>query len=117
MKKLLLTCILLACISVVSFAQAGGADMRPLTTAELTAAQNTAQAKALSLQTSLSLTTAQYNDVYDAEFLYQQQYDRYVVNGVTPSQGQLGNITVQRDSKMETILTPTQYATYLTIPH
>jgi hypothetical protein len=113
MKKLFLTCILLACVSAVSFGQA----MRDLTPAELTVAQDEARTKADGFRTPLSLTTTQYNDLYDAEFLYQKQYDKYVVNVVTPSSGQLGNITIQRDTKIESILTPAQYATYLTLPH
>ena len=117
MRKLLLTFMLLTCVSFVSFGSPVDTGMRALTPAELTASQNTAQTKALALQTSCSLSSTQYSDVYDAEFLYQKQYDRYVVNGVTPSPGQLGNITIQRDQQMQIIMTPAQYAIYLTVPH
>ena len=116
MKKLIITCLLLVSASFVGSAQVV-IGPRDLTPAEVTAAQTTATNTTNTLNATLAFTPTQYSDVNAIEFVYQKQFDKYTVNGDTPSSGQLGNMTISRDQKLQQVMTPAQYATYLTMPH
>ena len=118
MKKLILLCVVFSSLSLVSFAQAVGTTLlRDLTPAEVVAAQTTATNTTNTLNATLVFTGTQSADVNAAEFKFQKQFDAYTVSGVTPSVGQLGNITIERDQRLQQIMTPAQWATYLTMPH
>ncbi len=106
------------CLQPFHFAGFAQGSFRPLTTAEIATSTATATAKTNSLQAPLSLTTAEYPLVLDAETTYQEKVDRYSVNGITPiPAGALSNITTERDNAIKQALTPAQYVTYMSIPH
>lgn len=128
MKKLTITCALLACVTAVSFAQTKAT--KPTTaTAPGTASQasaypeltidkpskepaKTAEKAARASQKQYALTEEQYKGVYDAELYYAKQMYQLTSNGLQPGDGQALQMRMARDHGYKKALTADQYGKY-----
>ena len=125
MKKLIVTCAMLARASVVTFAQSAKsakATMSMQSAAAPAPAQvspaippaviKTAETRAKAIQKKYSLTQAQYNGIYEAEMAYAQQEYMLKADGVTPGEGQAMQMRMGRDYRFKSVMTAEQYKKY-----
>lgn len=120
MKKLITTCVLLAAVSMVSFAQSKQAATKTTKATNKTVAANTPTAEQSAgrlskmYQQQYGLNDQQYKGVYEAELSYNQQLEQIRATGVEPGQGQLMQAGMMRDQKIKNAMTPEQYSKYET---
>ena len=116
MKKLIITCTLIASVSGVCLAQANNTKHAATATSSLQTA-STAEAKAeklaKALEAKLGLNAEQYKKVYDAEFFYIKQDEVARANGGVPGDGQLQQMAMSRDENIKRALTADQYTKYM----
>ena len=114
MKKLIITCALLACASVVSFGQAAKMTA-PQGSSRMVAAPSpeaVAQRNAKVHERQLKLNPEQYKAVYDAELNYAKQDQQARAGGMVPGPGQSAQMTMAKDESIKKVLTSEQYAKY-----
>jgi hypothetical protein len=110
--------MLLAALSVVSFAQSKGSGKTatPAGSSSSSRAGSTAEQIAernvKALQQQLGLTADQYTQAYAAELEYQQLHKSARDGGYDLGPGQTMQSKMARDSKYKAIMTAAQYTTY-----
>ncbi len=116
MKKLIITCTLIASVSGVCMAQVKKTNNATANKTSSSNAAVTAESKAekiaKSLETKLGLNAEQYKKVYDAEFFYIKQDEVARENGGVPGEGELQQMAQSRDENIKRALTADQYTKY-----
>ena len=116
MKKLILTCAILAAASVASFAQTAAAPQaaqaKPVPANKPMNAEQLAERRTKVAEKQYGLNPDQTKKVHEVEMEFTQAMEKYRTAGQTPGPGQLGNLTVRRDQQMKEILTAEQFAKY-----
>ena len=118
MKKLILTCAVLASASIASFAQANASATPPQQGKPATAnkpmmnTEQMADRRTKMDEKQLGLNPDQTKKAHDVELEFTQAMEKYRAAGQAPSPGQMGNLTSRRDQRMKEILTAEQYAKY-----
>jgi hypothetical protein len=121
MKKLIITCALVAFGSMVSFAQsakstnttkAGKSTQAAPKTHSESALEQTATKNANDYKKKLGLRADQYNAIYNVELEYLKQQQAMSANGAKPTDGQSMQARMGKDQRFQNVLTPEQYAKY-----
>jgi len=113
MKKMILTCALLASASIASFAQANAPQGKPANPNKPMAnAEQMADRRTQADVKQFNLNPDQAKKVHEVELEFSQAMEKYRAAGQTPGQGQRMNLTTRRDQRMKEILTPEQYTKY-----
>jgi len=126
MKKLIATCILLASVTAVSFAQSTATKATaPAATATSQSAYpnitmskpsnepaKAAEKMAKASQKQYGLNDEQYKGVYDAELYYAKQMHEFNTYKLQPSEGQALQMRLAKDWGYKRALTAEQYAMY-----
>ncbi|GAA4467985.1 hypothetical protein GCM10023093_24730 [Nemorincola caseinilytica] len=132
MKKLIATCVLLASVTAVSFAQSkvtnkpssaqanasSGTATKTSAYPEITTDKPTsyfakdAEKAARAAQTRYGLSEEQYKGVYEAEMYYAKQMHQASAGGAQVSNGQHLQMKMARDWGYKRVLTEEQYGKY-----
>ena len=117
MKKLIITCALIAVGTVVSFAQAktaGPQNNNAATPSRGTAPtqEQAATQRATQYQKDLGLSDVQYQAVYHAQLDFIKQDQAMRANGAHPGTGQAEQNQMSLDQRMQNAMTPEQFAKY-----
>ncbi len=118
MKKLIITCAMVAIASTASFAQAAkttsntNAPASQAATHKGPTAEQVADRRAKALQKQLGLTPEQFKGVYAAELDFAQQDQAARANGQMPGEGQASQMKMGRDQKIQAVLNADQVAKY-----
>jgi hypothetical protein len=121
MKKLVTTCILLASVSVVSFAQSKAAKTsKSASTAAAPAtrtnsgptAEMIAERRAKGIQSEFGLTAEQYKGIYKADLNFEKNLAEVRKSGSEPGDGQLLQMKMTRDMGYKMSMTAEQYSKY-----
>jgi hypothetical protein len=119
MKKLIITCCLIASASIVSFGQTVQTTNKPTVfrnsavnrqvapTVEATAERTTK-----AYQRQLGLNPEQYKGVYQAELNYLKQNQQMHENGAKPGEGQAAQMVMGKDQQIKNVLTAEQFTKY-----
>jgi protein CpxP len=115
MKKMIITCALIASASVMSYAQNAASQTAP---ASGNAANNQAMAAHMAekntkmYEKQLGLTAEQSKKVHDLELVNANQMMAMQSQGVQPGEGQMMQMRMGHDQQMKNILTPEQFTKY-----
>lgn len=120
MKNIIITCTLLAGISITSSAQTAnspqtvnGAKTNANATANAaTNLEKVAEQRAKTLEKQLNLVPGQYKAVYEAELDYIRQEQQLRANGTQPGPGQAMQMQMGKDMKIQRVLNNEQNAKY-----
>lgn len=114
MKKLIITCAVIALGSVALFAQNARNASAGTQASRQTGptAEYMAERQARSLEKQLGLNAEQYKAVYAAHLDYIQQDMAARANGQVPGEGQAMQMQMGKDQKIQAVLTAEQYAKY-----
>ncbi len=115
MKKMIITCALVASASVMSYAQHAASASAP---ASANAANNQVMAQHMAekntkmYEKQLGLNAEQYKKVYDVQLNMSNQMMALRSAGAQPGEGQVMQMHMYQDQQMKTILTADQYKKY-----
>jgi hypothetical protein len=121
MKKLIITCALLTSASMLSFAQSAQtspAQAQPNAAApqmqnrQRPTPEQMAERRANAAKTQYALNDEQYKGIYAAELDFFSQMQAARANGQQPAPGQAQQMSMAKDAKYKTIMTPEQYQKY-----
>ena len=120
MKKLMLTCSLIAAASVISFAQTTQQSTHPgavATTQNKMAPHEQsieviAEKRTKADQKQFGLSDAQYKDIYEVELDYAKHEQQAKANNVAPGSGQYMQMEIIKDARFKNTLNADQYAKY-----
>jgi Spy/CpxP family protein refolding chaperone len=112
MKKLILTCALVACASIASFAQTNAAPQSISGSAASASPEQIAERHTKIDEQQFKLNPDQAKSVYQVELDYAKQNQAMHTEKEQPSQGRIMQARAGRDNRMKAILTPEQFTVY-----
>ena len=116
MKKMIITCALIASASVMSYAQNAASATSPASANSASAnqaiAEHMADKNTKMYEKQLGLTAEQSKKVHDVELANANQMMAMRAQGMQPGEGQMVQMRMGHDQQMKNILTPEQFTKY-----
>jgi Spy/CpxP family protein refolding chaperone len=119
MKKMIITCALIAAASVMSYAQNAASATSPASANSASAnqamAEHMAEKNTKMYEKQLGLSAEQTKKVHDLELANANQMMAIRSQGGQPGEGQMMQLRMGHDQQMKNILTPDQFTKYQSI--